>query len=78
MHDPPQIGEVSVVIQNTTDDNRSSGVVRLELRRRYAFFITSTYLPTMMLLLVGYGTLFIRMSMLQVTAFPFSISLWLQ
>ncbi|XP_071537664.1 uncharacterized protein [Panulirus ornatus] len=61
-----EVGEISVIVKNTTGDSMSSAVVSVKLRRRYAFFMTSTYFPTMLLLLVGYGTLYISLAMLQV------------
>ncbi|XP_042216680.1 glutamate-gated chloride channel alpha-like [Homarus americanus] len=61
-----EIGEISVVVRNTSGDSMSSAVISVELRRRYIFFMTSTYFPTMLLLLIGYGTLYIRLQMFQV------------
>ncbi|XP_076030725.1 glycine receptor subunit alpha-2-like [Oratosquilla oratoria] len=59
-----EVGDLSVHLQpNTT---YSTAEVRVTLKRRYAFHLTSTYLPTVLLILVGYGTLYIRLAMFQV------------
>ncbi|XP_076056207.1 glutamate-gated chloride channel alpha-like [Oratosquilla oratoria] len=59
-----EVGEMSITSRlNTT---QSTADVRVELKRRYAFHLTSTYLPTVLLIIVGYGTLYIRLAMLQV------------
>ena len=42
------------------DDNHSEAIVDITLHRRFGSYITSTYLPTFMLMLISYVSLFCK------------------
>ncbi|XP_068215524.1 uncharacterized protein [Palaemon carinicauda] len=53
-----QVG--SVTIDSHTEQDYSVASVNIKLYRRFWFYITSTYLPTIMLMLISYTSLFLK------------------
>ncbi|KAG7175378.1 Glutamate-gated chloride channel-like 5 [Homarus americanus] len=58
--------QVTVIQRGNNHTRHSVLSVELELRRRWTVIVLSVYLPTTMLLVIGYSTLFVRVDLLQV------------